>query len=703
MPSVRRRFLVRPLILATLLLAVVPLAVSDASSGSATSLALTANGRDSCTPTALAAPAGEITIVFTNPTDRDQSFGVLGVGVGQPEEVGDGASSTLTATLAAGTYTFWCGDDADDPDVMRGKLTVTTAGSGSGGGTAPPPPPPPAPPSSVEIVTSDYSFSPASFQVAAGSVTVTVRNAGQETHTWTVPGVVNVTVLPGETKTVTFTAAAGSYAFYCAAGSHAGKGMRGTMTVVASGGSAPPPPTPTPPPAPTPPPPPAGPPPPPGPLSVTSTEFAFSPSSLSAAAGTVTVTVTNAGQLAHTFTIDGLVNVEVAPGETRTVSFNAPAGSYRFYCAVSGHDGAGMAGTLVVSAPGSQPPAPVAPPPPPPPPPGHTHPAPAPAPPAGASALTVSATEFAFRPATLAAAAGSVTLTVSNDGRLPHTFTIDGVVDVEVAAGATRTVTFQASAGSYRFYCAIAGHRGAGMEGMLVVSPSGTPPPAVPPPPPPSTGTAASTPTDGHHVHIHSPAKLPRGCRPRATMVLSGTVVSSSNTALRIRVTQGNRPARHYRGGTVSLLVHAATAFTSRERSDRRELEAGDRVTAATGRCRARGRRLIAIRVLVRPAANGQNGTVLTLRADARGLARFDRDRLEAPAGRVTLRLVNPSPVPHNISIAGHGVGKVVGRGGVSAVSAVLRPGTYTFLCTMTGHAQAGMKGTLTIREARAP
>ena len=35
---------------------------------------------------------------------------------------------------------------------------------------------------------------------------------------------------------------------------------------------------------------------------------------------------------------------------------------------------------------------------------------------------------------------------------------------------------------------------------------------------------------------------------------------------------------------------------------------------------------------------------------------------------------------------------------GKTTVSAELAPGTYTFLCTVPGHAEAGMEGTLVVK-----
>jgi plastocyanin len=92
-------------------------------------------------------------------------------------------------------------------------------------------------------------------------------------------------------------------------------------------------------------------------------------------------------------------------------------------------------------------------------------------------------------------------------------------------------------------------------------------------------------------------------------------------------------------------------------------------------------------------------GRGLELEADASAL-KFDRDSLEAAAGRVTISMRNPSAAQHDVSIEGGGVdekGKVVGRGGTSTVTADLKPGEYTFYCSVPGHRQGGMEGKLTV------
>jgi plastocyanin len=95
--------------------------------------------------------------------------------------------------------------------------------------------------------------------------------------------------------------------------------------------------------------------------------------------------------------------------------------------------------------------------------------------------------------------------------------------------------------------------------------------------------------------------------------------------------------------------------------------------------------------------------TNLALEADPGGALEFKPASLEAPAGRVTLTMNNPSSVPHDVSLRGNGVneqGEVVQKDGESKVTAQLQPGlSYEFYCSVPGHEQGGMKGTLSVTE----
>ena len=81
-------------------------------------------------------------------------------------------------------------------------------------------------------------------------------------------------------------------------------------------------------------------------------EFAISPSDITVPAGTpVTVSVTNTGAAPHDFTIDGLTATEVIDDGGSAVLEAEPLepGVYPVLCAVTGHEGAGMTGTLTVT------------------------------------------------------------------------------------------------------------------------------------------------------------------------------------------------------------------------------------------------------------------------------------------------------------------------------------------------------------------
>lgn len=65
----------------------------------------------------------------------------------------------------------------------------------------------------------------------------------------------------------------------------------------------------------------------------------------------VTVGLVNHGVLQHNFVIDelGVATPLFNGGESGSVTINAPAGEYQYYCSVPGHKEAGMVGTLTVS------------------------------------------------------------------------------------------------------------------------------------------------------------------------------------------------------------------------------------------------------------------------------------------------------------------------------------------------------------------
>ena len=101
------------------------------------------------------------------------------------------------------------------------------------------------------------------------------------------------------------------------------------------------------------------------------------------------------------------------------------------------------------------------------------------------------------------------------------------------------------------------------------------------------------------------------------------------------------------------------------------------------------------------PAAGASGGQTLNLEADPNGALSFTKTSLAAKAGTVKIVMKNPSSLQHDVAITGSGVdekGATVTNGGTSTVSADLKPGKYTFYCSVDSHRQAGMEGTLTVK-----
>lgn len=100
------------------------------------------------------------------------------------------------------------------------------------------------------------------------------------------------------------------------------------------------------------------------------------------------------------------------------------------------------------------------------------------------------------------------------------------------------------------------------------------------------------------------------------------------------------------------------------------------------------------------PVAKGPGGT-LQLAADPSAIA-YDKTELMSKPGKVTIDFTNPAALEHDVAIEAEdgkelAASEVIAEGKTS-VSAELANGTYTFFCTVPGHREAGMEGTLTVK-----
>jgi plastocyanin len=95
----------------------------------------------------------------------------------------------------------------------------------------------------------------------------------------------------------------------------------------------------------------------------------------------------------------------------------------------------------------------------------------------------------------------------------------------------------------------------------------------------------------------------------------------------------------------------------------------------------------------------GGGGSTVEITAAADGSLAYDQDSVDAKAGPVTINFDNPSSTPHDVNVENSG-----DLGGTDIISESststtidLQAGEYTFFCSVPGHREGGMEGTLTV------
>jgi plastocyanin len=101
------------------------------------------------------------------------------------------------------------------------------------------------------------------------------------------------------------------------------------------------------------------------------------------------------------------------------------------------------------------------------------------------------------------------------------------------------------------------------------------------------------------------------------------------------------------------------------------------------------------------PAGGGGASTVDISTPSGSDLA-FDQKDATATAGSVTINFDNKQALSHDVKVEDSSGQELGGTDLVSSGTANatvdLQPGTYTFFCSVPGHREAGMEGTLTVK-----
>jgi uncharacterized cupredoxin-like copper-binding protein len=105
----------------------------------------------------------------------------------------------------------------------------------------------------------------------------------------------------------------------------------------------------------------------------------------------------------------------------------------------------------------------------------------------------------------------------------------------------------------------------------------------------------------------------------------------------------------------------------------------------------------LAALVAAAPVAARQSAATATTVTVTMKEFKFTLSKTKVPHGKVTFKLVNKGSVAHDFKIAGKKSPMVSAKKSKTFIVTLTKKGKIAYICTVPGHAAAGMKGKLTV------
>ena len=97
------------------------------------------------------------------------------------------------------------------------------------------------------------------------------------------------------------------------------------------------------------------------------------------------------------------------------------------------------------------------------------------------------------------------------------------------------------------------------------------------------------------------------------------------------------------------------------------------------------------------PASAGSSATIVNVTAGKPSELKFTVSKKTVTKGKVTFKVTNKGALEHDFKIAGKVTPKLK-PGKTVSLTVTLKKGKAPYLCTIPGHAAAGMKGVITVK-----